>query len=76
VIDEVLSYGPDAANVLFQVVTDRYLNRRPMIFTTNKAADGLGPVLHDPDLAEAILDRILERGATWTSAGRPTAPSI
>ena len=64
VIDEVgyLSYGPDAANVLFQVVNDRYLHHRPMIFTTNKPLPAWGRVLHDPDLAEAILDRILERG--------------
>jgi DNA replication protein DnaC len=64
VIDEVgyLSYGPDAANVLFQVVNDRYLHRRPMIFTTNKALAAWGRVLHDADLAEAILDRVLERG--------------
>lgn len=64
VIDEVgyLSYGPDAANVLFQVVNDRHLHRRPMIFTTNKPLAAWGRVLHDPDLAEAILDRVLERG--------------
>jgi len=64
VIDEVgyLTYGPDAANVLFQVVNDRYLGRRPMIFTTNKPLAAWGRVLHDPDLAEAILDRVLERG--------------
>jgi DNA replication protein DnaC len=64
VVDEVgyLSYGPDAANVLFQVVNDRYLNRRPMVFTTNKPVEDWGRVLHDPDLAEAILDRVLERG--------------
>jgi DNA replication protein DnaC len=64
VIDEVgyLSYGPDAANVLFQVVNDRYLHRRPMIFTTNKPLAAWGRVLHDADLAEAILDRVLERG--------------
>ncbi len=38
VIDEVgyLTYGPDAANVLFHVVNDRHLRKRPMIFTTNK----------------------------------------
>ena len=38
VIDEIgyLSYGPDAANVLFHVVNDRHLRKRPMIFTTNK----------------------------------------
>jgi DNA replication protein DnaC len=64
VVDEVgyLSYGPDAANVLFQVVNDRYLHRRPMVFTTNKPVEDWGRVLHDPDLAEAILDRVLERG--------------
>jgi len=64
VIDEVgyLAYSSDAANVLFQVVDHRYLRRRPMVFTTNKALDEWGRVLHDTDLAEAIIDRVLERG--------------
>ena len=64
VVDEVgyLSYGPDAANVLFQVVNERHLHHRPMVFTTNKPVEEWGRVLHDPDLAEAILDRVLERG--------------
>ncbi|HMH53103.1 MAG TPA: IS21-like element helper ATPase IstB [Candidatus Acidoferrum sp.] len=72
VIDEVgyLSYGPDAANVLFQVVNDRYLHQRPMIFTTNKPLAAWGRVLHDPDLAEAILDRVLERGRHLELRGR------
>ena len=64
VIDEIgyLSYGPDAANVLFHVVNDRHLKKRPMIFTTNKPLNQWGKVLHDEDLAAAILDRVLERG--------------
>ena len=64
VIDEVgyLVHPPDAANVLFQVVNERNLKHRPMIFTTNKPIEAWGQVLHDPDLAEAILDRALERG--------------
>jgi IstB-like ATP binding protein len=33
-----------------------------MIFTTNKPLSEWGRVLHDEDLAAAILDRILERG--------------
>ncbi len=72
VIDEVgyLSYGPNAANVLFQVVNDRYLHQRPMIFTTNKPLAAWGRVLHDPDLAEAILDRVLERGRHIELRGR------
>ena len=64
IVDEVgyLTYGPDAANVLFHVVNDRHLRKRPMIFTTNKPLSEWGKVLHDEDLATAILDRILERG--------------
>lgn len=64
VIDEVgyLTVGGDAANLMFQVVNDRYLHRKPMIFTTNKPLAAWGLVLHDPDLAEAILDRVLEKG--------------
>jgi DNA replication protein DnaC len=63
-IDEVgyLAVGSDAANLMFQVVNERYLRRRPMLFTTNKPLAAWGLVLHDPDLAEAILDRVLERG--------------
>ena len=64
VVDEVgyLSYGPDAANVLFHVVNERHLKRKSMIFTTNKDLRTWGRVLHDPDLASAIIDRVLERG--------------
>ena len=32
------------------------------IFTTNKPLRAWGKVLHDEDLAAAILDRVLERG--------------
>jgi hypothetical protein len=33
-----------------------------MIFTTSKPLSQWGKVLHDEDLAAAILDRVLERG--------------
>lgn len=64
VIDEVgyLQHADAAANVLYGVVDQRCLRRRPMIFTTNKPLKDWGEVLHDPQLAEALLDRILERG--------------
>jgi DNA replication protein DnaC len=64
VVDELgyLTYGSDAANVLFHVVNHRHLRKRPMIFTTNKPLNEWGKVLHDEDLAAAILDRVLERG--------------
>jgi DNA replication protein DnaC len=64
VIDEVgyLTYGTDAANMLFHVVNERHRRHRPMIFTTNKSLKAWGRVLNDEDLAQAILDRVLERG--------------
>jgi IstB-like ATP binding protein len=64
VVDEVwyLTYGTDAANMLFHVVNDRHRHKRSMIFTTNNALTDWGRVLHDDDLAHAIIDRVLERG--------------
>ncbi len=60
---------PDAANMLFHVVNDRHRKKRTMIFTTNKPLTGWGRVLHDEDLAHAIVDRILERGRLLTLDG-------
>jgi hypothetical protein len=64
IVDEVgyLAYGSEAANVLFHVVNDRHIRKRAMVFTTNKDPKTWGAVLHDEDLADAIVDRILERG--------------
>ena len=72
VIDEVgyLAHRPDAANVLYHVVNERHLRRRPMLLTTNKPQAAWGGVLHDPDLAEAILDRVLERGRVFELRGK------
>ncbi len=44
------------------VVNDRNLRKQPMIFTTNKPMNEWGKVLHDEEMAAAILDRVLERG--------------
>ena len=51
VVDEVgyLTYGTDAANMLFHVVNERHRRKRSMIFTTNKSLKAWGRVLHDED---------------------------
>jgi DNA replication protein DnaC len=74
VIDEVgyLTYGTDAANMLYHVVNERHRHKRSMIFTSNKPPLAWGKVLHDEDLAQAIVDRVLERGRLLTLDG----PSI
>lgn len=72
VIDELgyLSHAADAANVLFRVINERYLQRKTMILTTNKPLAAMGDVMHDGDLAEAIIDRLLERGVHFALRGR------
>jgi DNA replication protein DnaC len=75
VVGEVryLSVGRDAANVLFHVVNDRHVRRRSMLFTTNKPLKDWGAALHEPDLAQAILDRFLGRGRIVCPRARPCA---
>jgi DNA replication protein DnaC len=64
VIDEMgyLGYGPGAADVLFQVVDQRYQQGKPILFTTNKPLRLWGRVLYDEELARAIIDRTLHHG--------------
>ena len=71
VIDELgyLTYADDAANVLFHIVNERHLKQRALVITTNKPLEQWGRVLHDNDLAEAIIDRVLERGRIITLDG-------
>jgi DNA replication protein DnaC len=72
IIDELgyLPHAIDAANVLYTIIDARYIKRRPTLFTTNKPLRRWGDVLHDQDLAEALLDRILENGRHVELAGR------
>lgn len=72
VVDELgyLSYGADAANCLFPVVDARHLKHRPILVTSNKEPSEWGKVLHDPDLAEAIVDRLMERGEVLRLRGK------
>ncbi len=72
VLDEIgyLAHAADEPNVLYRVVNERYLRQLPILVTTNKPLAAWGHVLHDGDLAEAILDRLLERGTHFAMRGR------
>lgn len=72
VIDELgyLAYAADAANCLFQVVDRRYLKGKPLVITSNKEPSAWGQMLHDPDLADAIVDRLEERGEVVRLGGK------
>ena len=46
------------AHLLFKVVDERYLHKRPLIFTTNVEENAWAEYLGDPISTRAILDRI------------------
>jgi DNA replication protein DnaC len=46
------------------------LKRRPILVTTNQPLAAIGRVLQNPDLAEPIRDRLLERGTHYLLRGR------
>ena len=72
IIDEVgyLHHADSAANVLYGVIDGRYHRKRSVLCTTNKPFHQWGEVLHDQQLAEAILDRLLERGTHIRLGGK------
>ena len=64
VIDEVgyLALEPVQASLLFQVISNRYERRNPIVLTSNKAFGDWGQVFAgDPVMASAALDRLLHR---------------
>jgi hypothetical protein len=47
-----------------------------MIFTTNTPVTAWGRILHDEDLAHAIVDRVLERGRLLTLDTEPSTSAL
>jgi DNA replication protein DnaC len=77
VVDEVgdLTYGTDAANMLFHVVNERHRRTRSLIFTTNKSLKAWGRVLHPASwfqLAKAWLTD--SRHCRFGKLRRPPCP--
>lgn len=70
VIDELgyLPVEPDAAHVLFQLVSRRY-ERGSILLTSNRAVSEWGSVFGDPVVATAILDRLLHHSHVLTIRG-------
>ena len=70
IIDELgyLPIEPDAAHVLFQLVSRRY-ERGRIFLTSNRAVSEWGEVFGDPAVATAILDRLPHHSHVITIGG-------
>ena len=63
-----LPFEPDAARLLFQLVSRRY-KRGAMLVTSNRAVGEWGTVFGDPVVTTAILDRLLHHSHVLTIRG-------
>jgi DNA replication protein DnaC len=70
VIDEVgyLPMASEAAAALFQVISQRYL-KSSTVLTTNLGVGSWGKVFDDPNVAGAMLDRLLHRSVVFNIDG-------
>jgi DNA replication protein DnaC len=72
IIDEVGYLALDAtqASLLFQVISERYERRQPIVLTSNKAFSDWAEVFaSDPIMASAALDRLLHRSTVINIRG-------
>jgi DNA replication protein DnaC len=70
VIDEVgyLPLASEAAAALFQVISQRYM-KSSTVLTTNLGVGSWGKVFDDPNVAGAMLDRLLHRSVVFNIDG-------
>jgi len=70
VIDEVgyLPLASEAAAALFQVISQRYM-KSSTVLTTNLGVGSWGKVFDDPNVAAAMLDRLLHRSVVFNIDG-------
>jgi DNA replication protein DnaC len=71
-IDEVgyLSYDARYADLLFEVVTRRYQQQRPILLTTNKAFGEWNQVFPNAACVVALIDRLLHRAEIVALEGK------
>ena len=70
-IDEVgyLSYDIRYADLLFEVITRRYENRRPVLVTTNKVFSEWNQVFPNASCVGTLIDRLVHRAEILTLEG-------
>lgn len=71
-VDEVgyLSYDARYADLLFEVVTRRYEQRRPILLTTNRLFGEWNQIFPNASCVSTLIDRLLHRAEILTLEGK------
>ena len=72
VIDEVgyVSLRELESNLVFQIISQRYENRRSIVVTTNRPFGEWNQTFHNDAMAHALLDRLIERSEVFYLEGK------
>ncbi|AZN29094.1 DNA replication protein [Flaviflexus salsibiostraticola] len=70
IIDELgyLPIEPEAANLFFQLISDRY-EQSSILITSNLAFGSWSTIFHDETIATAIIDRLVHHAQVLTTKG-------
>lgn len=72
IIDEIGYVGlrEVESNLVFQVISQRYENRKSTIITTNRSFGEWNQIFHNDAMAHALLDRLIEKSEVFHLEGK------
>ena len=72
ILDEVgyVSLCESESNLVFQIISQRYENKRSIMITTNRPFGEWNQIFHNDAMAHALLDRLIERSEIFHLEGK------
>ena len=58
------------SNLVFQIISQRYENKRSTVITTNRPFGEWNQIFHNDAMAVALLDRLIERSEVFLLEGK------
>ena len=72
IIDEIgyANLREDESNLTFQIISQRYENKRSTLITTNRPFGEWNQIFHNDAMAHALLDRLIEKSEVFHLEGK------
>jgi DNA replication protein DnaC len=72
IIDEIgyANLGEDESNLVFQIISQRYENKRSIVVTTNRPFGEWNQTFRNDAMAHALIDRLVERSEVFYLEGK------
>lgn len=72
ILDEIgyTNLRDDESNLTFQIISQRYENKRSTLITTNRPFGEWNQIFHNDAMAHALLDRLIQRSEVFHLEGK------